>query len=163
MRKDDTMITIRMALEKDIDRMLALLSQVLEVHAAIRPDIFVPGTTKYTGENLREMILDEKNLFFAAVNEEDELVGYAMCQLKEQPFSTTMIPFTSIYIDDLCVDEAERGKKIGQKLFEAVLEEGRRRGCYEVTLNVWEGNDSARRFYDRLGMKVKETNLEYIL
>lgn len=30
-------------------------------------------------------------------------MGYAFCQLKEQPFSTNMVPFKSLFIDDLCV------------------------------------------------------------
>ena len=34
-------MTIRKAKEKDIPRLLDLLSQVLEIHAQIRPDIFV--------------------------------------------------------------------------------------------------------------------------
>ena len=36
-------------------------------------------------------------------------------------------------------------------------------GCYEVTLNVWEGNDTARRFYEKMGMVTKETQMEFIL
>ena len=39
---------IRKAEAKDIPRLLALLEQVLQIHAEIRPDIFIPGTTKYT-------------------------------------------------------------------------------------------------------------------
>ena len=39
---------IRKAKEKDIPRILELLEQVLQIHADIRPDIFIPGTTKYT-------------------------------------------------------------------------------------------------------------------
>ena len=41
---------IRRAIEKDIDRILELLSQVLEVHANARPDIFISGKTKYTND-----------------------------------------------------------------------------------------------------------------
>ena len=52
---------------------------------------------------------------------------------------------------------------MGKALFEFVKAEARRLGCYEVTLNVWEGNDAARGFYDRMGLKVKESQLEYIL
>ena len=37
---------IRKAEEKDIPRILELLGQVLQIHADIRPDIFIPGTTK---------------------------------------------------------------------------------------------------------------------
>ena len=45
---------IRDAKEKDIPRILELLKQVLQIHADIRPDIFIPGTTKYTIDELRE-------------------------------------------------------------------------------------------------------------
>ena len=33
-------------------------------------------------------------------------------------------------------------------------------GCYTVTLNVWEGNDGARHFYEKMGMFVRETQME---
>ena len=36
---------IRKAEEKDIPRILELLGQVLQIHADIRPDIFIPCTT----------------------------------------------------------------------------------------------------------------------
>lgn len=156
-------ITIRRAANKDIDRMNELLTQVLEIHASIRPDIFISGTTKYTNAELEQMLLDDTKPIYAAVDENDTLVGYAFCALKEQPFSNNMIPFQSLFIDDLCVDSSVRGAHIGQKLFDYVKEEAKRLGCYEVTLNVWEGNDSARHFYEKMGMKPKETQMEFIL
>ena len=45
---------IRKAKEKDIPRIIELLGQVLQIHADIRPDIFIPGTTKYTVEELKQ-------------------------------------------------------------------------------------------------------------
>ena len=47
-------MNIRKAEEKDIPRLLALLGQVLQIHAEIRPDVFIPGTTKYTVRELAE-------------------------------------------------------------------------------------------------------------
>ena len=44
-RRSKKMI-IRKAEEKDIPRIIELLGQVLQIHADIRPDIFIPGTTK---------------------------------------------------------------------------------------------------------------------
>ena len=41
-------MNIRKASTKDIPRIKELLQQVLEIHANIRPDIFIPGTAKYT-------------------------------------------------------------------------------------------------------------------
>lgn len=154
---------IRRAAEKDIDRINELLGQVLEIHAGIRPDIFIPGTTKYTNAELADMTKDDNKPIYVAVDDEDYVMGYAFCQIRKQPFSNNMIQFDTMFIDDLCVDEEIRGKHIGEALFVFVKEEAKRRNCYDVTLNVWEGNNSARHFYDKMGLKVKESQLEIIL
>ena len=67
------------------------------------------GTTKYTVSELTELLGKEEKPIYVAVNEEDVCVGYAFCQLQEQPFSTNMVPFKSLFIDDLCVDQHARG------------------------------------------------------
>lgn len=156
-------MTIRKAQEKDIPRIIELLGQVLQIHAEIRPDIFIPDTTKYTEQELAALLKDEKKLIYVAVNEEDVCMGYAFCQMKEQPFSNNMVQFQSLFIDDLCVDRFARGQHIGESLFDYVKQEAKRMGCYEVTLNVWAGNTSAEKFYEKMGMKTKERQLEYIL
>ena len=107
---------IRKAEEKDIPRILELLGQVLQIHADIRPDIFIPGTTKYTTDELTELLKNEEKPVYVAADEADVCVGYAFCQLKEQPFSNNMVPFKSLFIDDLCVDQETRGQHIGESL-----------------------------------------------
>ena len=134
-------MNIRRAKEKDIERVMELLGQVLQIHADIRPDIFIPGTTKYTKDELAEMIKDDTKPIYVAVDEKDDCLGYAFCQLRKQPFS----------------------EHIGELLFEYVKEEAKRLGCYEVTLNVWAGNTSAEKFYEKMGLKTKERQMEYIL
>ena len=123
---------IRKAKEKDIPRIIELLGQVLQIHADIRPDIFIPDTTKYTVEELTELLKNKEKPIYVAVNESDVCVGYAFCQLQEQPFSNNMAQFKSLFID-------------------------------EVPLNVWSGNTSAEKFYEKMGMKTKERQMEYIL
>ncbi len=154
---------IRKAEEKDIPQIMELLGQVLQIHADIRPDIFIPGTTKYTICELTELLKSEEKPIYVAVNEEDVCLGYAFCQLKEQPFSNNMVQFKSFFVDDLCVDKRARGQHIGESLFEYVKQEAKKLGCYEVTLNVWTGNTSAEKFYEKMGMETKERQMEYIL
>ena len=96
---------IRKAKEKDIPRIIELLGQVLQIHADIRPDIFIPDTTKYTVEELTELLKNKEKPIYVVVNESDVCVGYAFCQLQEQPFSNNMVQFKSLFIDDLCVDQ----------------------------------------------------------
>ena len=154
---------IRKAKEKDIPRILELLEQVLQIHADIRPDIFIPGTTKYTIDELRELMKHKKKPIYVAVDDDNVCVGYAFCQLREQPFSNNMVPFKTFFIDDLCVSQEARGQHVGESLFEYVKNEAKELGCYEVTLNVWAGNTPAEKFYEKMGMRTKERQMEYIL
>lgn len=161
-RKYEMDIKIRRAEEKDAEKVLALLGQVLELHARLRPDIFISGSTKYTDAELTEIFADESRPVFVA-EDGGEVVGYAFCVIKRQPFTTNMKDFSTLYIDDLCVDENCRGKHVGTLLFDYVMSFAKEQGCYDVTLNVWEGNDSARAFYEKMGMFVKETQMEILV
>lgn len=156
-------MTIRKAKIKDINDIKQLLSQVLKIHADLRPDIFKNNSIKYTNEELKEILADENRPIFVAVDDRDEVLGYAFCVLKRQPFSTMMYDFKTLYIDDLCVDENARGQHIGKALFDYVTEFAKKQGCYDITLNVWENNNAARKFYESMGMFVKETQMEIIL
>lgn len=156
-------MNIRNAEEKDIPRIIELLGQVLKIHADIRPDIFIPNTTKYTAEELTALLKNKEKPIYVAVNKEDVCLGYAFCQLKRQPFSNNMVQFQSLFVDDLCVDQEARGQHIGEGLFEYIKQKAKEMRCYEVTLNVWAGNTSAEKFYEKMGMKTKERQMEYIL
>lgn len=156
-------MNIRNAEKKDIPRIIELLGQVLKIHADIRPDIFILDTIKYTAEELTALLKNKEKPIYVAVNEEDVCLGYAFCQLKRQPFSNNMVQFQSLFVDDLCVDQGARGQHIGESLFEYIKQKAKEMGCYEVTLNVWAGNTSAEKFYEKMGMKTKERQMEYIL
>lgn len=148
---------IRKATIDDIDSLLDLLSQILEVHAKIRPDLFVSGTTKYGRMDLLSMVDDDENPIFVA-EMDNRVVGYAFCQTKCP--TSNMTPNSIFHLDDLCVDENYRRQGIGRALFEFVKEEAHHRGCQAITLNSWPGNEAAARFYQSLGMKVRSIILE---
>jgi ribosomal protein S18 acetylase RimI-like enzyme len=154
---------IRRAEEKDMKRVLKLLSEVLEIHAKIRPDIFVSGTTKYSDEELREIFRDDGKPVFVAVDDVDEVLGYAFCEIKEMPKRPFMQSYKMLYIDDLCVDENARGQHIGKQLYEYVLDYARKNGFYNVTLNVWNCNESAMKFYQKCGLVPQKVGMEKIL
>ena len=154
---------IRRAAEKDLEQILNLLHQVLEVHAKLRPDLFIPGTTKYSPEELKELMRDDQKPIFVWTDENDVTRGYVFCVIQEPVISENMIPRRGLYIDDLCVDETCRGRHIGADLFDFVKAEAKRRGCYHLTLNVWDGNSNALAFYQKRGLKTQKTVMEMIL
>ena len=157
---------IRFAIDADAPGIHHLLDQVLAVHAAGRPDIFIAGTRKYTDGEILGLIADDSRPLFVAVAENaapGELLGYAICMVQDFSGSNNMQPIRTLHIDDLCVDETARGKHVGTALYNHVLEWAREQGFYNVTLNVWECNPGARAFYDAMGMQVKRTEMEAIL
>ena len=155
-------IMIRRAAESDIPVIDKLLYQVHKIHSDIRPDLFNKGTKKYTDEELRSIIADELTPVFVA--EKDGMVlGYAFCIHQQHINNNNLTDIRTLYIDDLCVDEASRGMHVGRALYDHVVSYARENGYYNVTLNVWAGNDSAMRFYESVGLKVQKVGMEKIL
>ena len=125
---------IRFAETRDIPGMINLLLQVGEVHHRIRPDLFRAG-----------------------------VLGYCFCILQVRENDPVLLDDRTLYIDDLCVDEACRGKHVGQALYDHTVAYAREIGCRTVTLNVWCGNDSAMHFYEKQGLKPRNIHMETIL
>ena len=153
---------IRFAENRDIPGMIDLLQQVGEVHHQIRPDLFRSGAQKYDEVALEELLKDPARPILAAV-EDGKLLGYCFCVVKVTENNPVLMDDKSLYIDDLCVDENCRGKHVGKVLYERACEYAREIGCRSITLNVWCGNDSAMRFYEKQGLKPRNNHMEYTL
>lgn len=156
-------MTIRRAGPEDVEGVLSLLHQVLEVHARLRPDMFVSGTTKYSSEELRNLFQDDTHPVYVAVDKGGKVLGHAFCVVQEPNGAAAMAQYRSLYIDDICVDEAARGQHIATALYEHVKSEAIRLGCYDMTLNVWTGNTGAEKFYEAMGMTPLKTTMRTVL
>lgn len=154
---------IRRAEEYDISGLDRLLYQVQDVHAKGRPDLFCPGGKKYTDEELLAIIRDDERPIFVAADETGTILGYAFCIFETQKDTSNVVGRKILYIDDLCVDEACRGQHIGKALYAHVVETARLAGCYHITLNVWQLNEPALRFYEACGLVPLKTMMEFVL
>ena len=163
---------IRKANKEDIKRIIELLHQVNMVHHVIRPDLFKPHTTKYNEQELETMLGDDSKPIFVfddgaqpsgTLCPQGKVLGYAFCQVSEVKNNQLLEDIKTLYIDDICVDENARGKHVGKALYEYVRDYAKSIGCNNITLNVWEGNEPALRFYRSMGMKVQKTTMEIIL
>ena len=156
-------MNIRRAQEKDMDGINRLLCQVLAVHHAGRPDLFKKDTKKYTDAQLRALIGEDKRPVFVAVDEKEQVMGYAFCIFQQHIGDNILTDIRTLYIDDLCVDEHCRGQQIGRSLYDFVVAFAKEQHCYNVTLNVWACNEGALRFYERCGLVPQKIGMETIL
>ena len=152
---------VRPAETRDIPALLALLVQVNRVHSEGRPDLFKPET-KYGAEGLRAVIANPDTPVFVYEDEAGRVLGHGFCVMQHAG-GRLMAEHSTLYIDDICVDENARGLGVGRALCEHILAYAREKGCYNVTLNVWNCNPGAMAFYDRLGFSPYKVGMEVIL
>ena len=153
---------VRRAKEKDIPKIEELLYQVCLVHHKGRPDIFKPGK-KYSQEELKALLKDESRPVLVCADENDEVMGYCFCIYQRHEDHSVLTDVKTLYIDDLCVDEKLRGKRIGTELYESAVKLARDSGCYNLTLNVWSCNPGAVRFYEAMGLVPQKVAMELVL
>ena len=156
-------LTIRRATVADMDGINKLLHQVLMVHYNGRPDLFKPNAKKYTNDELTAIISDDTRPIFVAVDDRHQVAGYAFCVFVQHVNNHILTDIKTLYIDDLCVDEALRGQHIGKSLYDYVVNFAKDSGCYNLTLNVWSCNPSAMRFYEKCGLVPQKVGMELIL
>lgn len=156
-------IKIRNAENVDIPEIMKLLHQVNDLHADGRPDLFIHGCTKYTPDELAEIIINPKTPVFVAIGNDGKLAGYCFCCIEDHSESHILQKIKTLYIDDLCVDEKTRGLHVGRKIYEFVKTYANGNGFYNITLNVWGRNTVAIKFYESLGMQIQKIGMEELL
>ena len=155
------MTTIRRAEPRDIPAVLQLLRQVNLVHHQGRPDLFRLAT-KYGAEDLSAIFSNDDAPVFV-YDEDGAILGHAFCQVQAVQNDRLLCDRKTLYVDDICVDEAARGRGVGKALYTHVRDYARSLGCYNLTLNVWSCNPNALRFYERMGLVPQKVGMEQIL
>lgn len=153
--------TIRRAEPCDLEAVNDLLQQVLAVHHKGRPDLFNETGKKYTDAELLAIFENPETPVFV-FDKEGTVLGYAFCAIQHQG-SGSLKETTTLYIDDICVDEKARGQHVGKALFEYVKAFAAEKGCHNITLHVWDCNPGARAFYESMELRPQYTSMEMIL
>ena len=156
-------ITIRRAQTNDNADIIRLLQQIGALHHKGRSDIFKESYQKYSREEF-ETILNNKNRpVFVAADDNNNILGYCFCMIHNYAAHPVVNDYSSLYIDDFCVDENCRGLGIGKMIFAAVKKYAEQIKVYNIELNVWEFNESAVKFYEICGFSTQRRRMEIIL
>ena len=143
----------------DYDAADRLMAQVHQLHVEGRPDLYVDVEHIYSKEQFAEMVSNE-DMISVAAEENGQIIGICFISMRAK---TCMVKRRTAYMEDLCVDEAYRGSGIGRKLFLYTKERAKQMGAERLDLMVWNFNENALRFYEKMGMKPQRYIMEEML
>ncbi|OGG66343.1 hypothetical protein A3D71_00175 [Candidatus Kaiserbacteria bacterium RIFCSPHIGHO2_02_FULL_55_20] len=119
-----------------------------QIHTLIRQ---LDGQKSCTPEHLQKLVESPTAELWVA-REGTEIVGMATLTL------ATRISGLSARMDDVVVDESQRGKGVGRSLCEKIIERARARGARSLHLTSRPSREAANKLYQKLGFKLHETN-----
>jgi GNAT superfamily N-acetyltransferase len=132
------MITIRRAVESDCPRLLELINELALYEKA-------PEEVTVTLEHFTKSGFGEQPVWWAFVAEENGVVqGFALYYIRYSTWKGQRM-----YLEDILVTEAMRGKGLGKLLFDRLIEEAKEKGLNGIVWQVLEWNEPAINFYKK--------------
>lgn len=137
-------MNIRIAKKEDCPRLMELVNELALYEKA-------PEEVTVTLQEFEDAGFGDKPVWKAFVAEEDGLiVGFAVYYIRYSTWKGNRM-----YLEDLIVTEAMRGKRVGKLLFDRLIVEARELGFNGMSWQVLDWNEPAINFYNKY-----EANIE---
>ena len=138
-------IIIRDAIREDVPTMFELIKELALYEKA-------PEQVTNTVEQMYVDGFGNNPIFETIVLEvESEIVGMALYYFRYSTWKGKRL-----YLEDLIVSETMRGRGLGEKLLESVIEKARQTACTGLMWQVLDWNEPAINFYKKFGAKFDE-------
>lgn len=136
------MLEIATARSEDVSPILNLLRTQLQEHDIVLTDEALQRAT-------RGLIEDHELGRILTARLDGELVGVAVLSF----LWTLEHGGPAVWLDEVYVEPAWRGRGIGRQLVEAATQVARDSGCIALDLEVDAGHEAAERLYVRMGFR----------
>ncbi|HOW05746.1 GNAT family N-acetyltransferase [Methanospirillum hungatei] len=131
-------VTIRPAVRNDCPRLLELIRELAEYERALHE-------VEVSLEHFEESGFGACPVWWGIVAESgDCIVGFALYYIRYSTWKGQRL-----YLEDIVVTEEFRGCGIGKMLFDAVLDDARKKNLNGVVWQVLEWNEPAINFYNK--------------
>jgi len=140
-------------LPEDIEGLSSVYLDSERYHTAIddQPPLTPPRELDYARQRFAAMSIGDPERLLLVADADGEVVGHVEARMqRDEPAH-----FVGVYVDELAVAEAWRGRGVGTLLMAAVEKWARDKGALSIALDHFHTNAGARRLYDRLGFRVR--------
>lgn len=152
-------ISIRKATSDDYDSLCELFDEIDSLHRDNLPHIFQkPNGATRERDYYLGLITDENvGLFVAEVSE--KLVGFVHAIIREPPDIPIFVPRRYAIVDGILVKSGFQNHGIGRILMDKIQEWAIVKGVTSIELNVFEFNQTAISFYEKLGYQASSRKM----
>lgn len=100
-----------------------------------------------------ELINSDSHDMLLAIDDNDRIIGIAT-------LSVTMGPIIrkNAYLEDFVTDSSVRGQGVGSKLWDAMLDWAKEKGCNNLVFTCGQGREASQQFYLHHGATIYDTN-----
>ena len=148
---------IRKATNDDIGALRELYLALEEDGVRYQPEHFVIG--ERTDEFFRNIFdSDDQDILVADID--GAAIGFVHVMILHQKKVSCLKPQSVIYMQDMCVREDMRNQKIGARLVRAAKDYGKEHNVDFIRTQVFPGNVSGIRFYERNGFSEMMKTIE---
>ena len=146
-------VTIRPATAADVRAMGRLGAVLVQTHHDFDAARFIAATpqTEHGYASYLGSQLAKRDIVVLVAEDDGDVLGYTFAGIEGYDYMELRGPAGVLY--DIVVDQAHRGRGIGQALLDATLAELKTRGAPQVVLSTAERNESAQRLFARAGFR----------
>jgi shikimate dehydrogenase len=142
--------SIRQATLDDYDPMSEVLAEVDALHREALPHVYRdPGGPARSREYIASIIEDENAALLVAARP-DQVIGLIHVLIRETRDIPILVPRRYAVIENIVVAEDSRRAGVGRALMEAAHRWAQKQGVDQIELGVWEFNQGALAFYEKL-------------
>ncbi len=144
-------ISVRKATADDYNSVCELFDEIDALHRDNLPHIFQkPDGTVREQDYFLGLSADENVALLVAETGKD-LVGFVHAMVRDTPAIPVFVPRRYAIVDGIVVKSGFQNHGIGRILMEKMQEWALTKGATSIELNVYEFNETAISFYERLG------------
>jgi diamine N-acetyltransferase len=144
-------ISVRKATANDYDSLCELFDEIDALHRDNLPHLFQkPGGAAREQDYYSGLIADE-NVALLVAEAGQKLVGFVHAIVRDTPAFPVFVPRRYALVDSILVKSGFQNHGTGRLLMDKIQEWAIANGATSIELNVYEFNETAISFYERLG------------
>ena len=158
-------ISVRKATAEDYNSLCELFDEIDTLHRDNLPHLFQKPSGSVREQEYYSGLIADENVGLFVAEADGKLVGFVHAIVRDTPAFPVFVPRRYAIVDGIVVKSEFQNRGIGIILMDKMQEWAIAKGAASIELNVYEFNETAISFYEKLGYQTlsrkmsKELNL----